>query len=289
MKLVSKIIHQLVKQLRAEELFVQLGKYSPFFTKFLPLPSEFSMQDVRVVKRDGVIFKLMLSDYMQWHLFADLPDLSWREAVKCLRNDTMVLDIGANCGHFSIKLAGYMNKAGFKNIKIHAFEPNPEVFNNLVNNLDLNPGIKEIVQCHSFGLGNKNEIRKLTYTWNNSGAGSVSKKGEEGLEVKIKRLDEVIGEIEPSSVTFIKLDVEGFEPEVFNGAWIVIEKYKPSIFFEMTPEWYKKNGADPEEIIQRLESLGYHLFGEKENRLLPFTWSGFATHHQYNIFATTHE
>ena len=80
--------------------------------------------------------------------------------------------------------------------------------------------------------------------------------------------------------------VEGFEPEVFKGGWNTISKYKPPIFFEVTPRWWKENNSTVEEVLDKLRALGYHFMIEHHNEMLPYEPSKFAARTQFNLLAT---
>ena len=105
MKAITQITHHIVGRMRLENLFAFLGKRTPFFNKFIPHPSYYHSRPKKIVVRDQVRFDLNVTDYMQWHVFAHLPDYSWKKAADYLRPNSHILDIGANCGAFSLKLA----------------------------------------------------------------------------------------------------------------------------------------------------------------------------------------
>ena len=243
MKAVTQIVHTLVKILRAEEVFVKLSRIHPAFRKFIPLPADYSKTSYRKILRDGTLFNVNLSDYMQWHLFADIPDNAVNLAIIHLKPQAIVLDIGANCGNFALKLGTYIVKKEISDLQIHAFEPNPWIYDRLQQNIKLNPGLDNVVLTHKLAVGSNNEIRGFNFQMENSGSGRIAESEiNSAAEVTIKRLDDIIDTLAPTNINFVKLDVEGFEPEVFRGAWKALLKYKPVLFFEVTPLWYKERG-----------------------------------------------
>ena len=52
-------------------------------------------------------------------------------------------------------------------------------------------------------------------------------------EVTVKRLDEIFCELSLDRLDFMKVDVEGFELEVFAGAKETLTTYRPIVFLEM--------------------------------------------------------
>lgn len=75
--------------------------------KLIPDRTFYSKRDIRTVSRQGVVFKLNLADFSQWQVFAGDNFAHVEAALKILAPDPegLILDIGANCGHFSLALA----------------------------------------------------------------------------------------------------------------------------------------------------------------------------------------
>ncbi|HEU5290846.1 MAG TPA: FkbM family methyltransferase, partial [Cyclobacteriaceae bacterium] len=90
----------------------------------------------------------------------------------------------------------------------------------------------------------------------------------------------------PSKIAFIKLIVEGFEPEVFKGGWNTISQYKPPVFFEVTEKWWKENNSTIEEVLDKLRGLGYRFVIEHYNEMLPYKPSAYTARTQFNLMAT---
>ncbi len=109
---------------------------------------------MKSVIRDGVNFQLDLSDYMQWHVFANLSEESWKLATQYLSTGAIVFDVSANIGAFSIKLA---RKAAMKGIQIHiyAFESKSLIIDRLRYNLVINNDLKKMVTIIPKGFGEK--------------------------------------------------------------------------------------------------------------------------------------
>lgn len=297
----NKVIHQVVINLGIEELLVRLRRKTYFlrrfvpahirhrFTsvgKFIPHSSSYAKNDSYFLVRDNTSFRINRSDYVQWRIFFGVPDNALRYAKQCLSSDSVVLDIGANCGAFSLKLATYAASQNLSNLQIHAFEPNPFVVRNYKNNLSLNPTTQKYIHVHAIGLGRESGEKSFHFPETNTGVGRVLQKDTNApFKVKIQQLDEFINKLDPPKISFIKLIVEGFEPEVFKGGWNTIKKYRPPIFFEVTEEWYRENNSSLEEVLNVLRELGYHFMGEYYNELVPYETSKFNALYQFNLLA----
>ncbi|WOK05577.1 FkbM family methyltransferase [Imperialibacter roseus] len=247
-----------------------------------------------IVVRDGVRFLIDRSDYMQWHILVGLPDNSWKTAAKKIerfdRYSTIhVFDVGANSGAFALKLAACFSDSYCDNISIHAFEPNPKMLKVLRDNCKLNPMLERMICIHPYGLGASNSMLPFSFSKDNSGAGRFDEKGTENVvSLTVKTLDEVCDNIEVNSLTFLKLDVEGFEPEVLKGARKTILRFKPAIYIEMTDKWFQQRGSSCKQILEYFWELGYQISVDNEKNLTPINRNDLhelESMFQYNILA----
>lgn len=145
---------------------------------------------------------------------------------KELQNSDLVIDIGANCGLYSII-------SGQKAVKTIAFEPINDNFETLKQNISLN-NLKEVVKIKNFALGNTEEKVKFNYNEYNTGTASRyrlrSKTIEKAVEIKI--FDNLqLNELKNSKNTLIKLDVEGMEVSVIEGMQQFISSTTKICFF----------------------------------------------------------
>jgi FkbM family methyltransferase len=185
--------------------------------------------------------------------------------------DGIVLDIGANLGSFTLPLA----KAN-PHLTFHAFEPQRIIYYQLCGNTLIN-GLDN-VHCHNFGLSNKRdrfEIELPDYaTETNIGAFSVDKEVRETeYECPTKGATETIvvfplDDGQHRDVRLLKIDVEGHELEVLEGATktILNNNYPPIIFeaWDWKP-WYQEKRTL---LFDYLKDLGYEITeGKNSNNL----------------------
>ena len=298
---VPQFIRKAVINAGAEEFFVRLRRRSnvirnlipvnlrskfPSVGRFIPNASDYPITDSYRLTRDRTHFQINRSDYVQWRLFYGVRDNALLEAKKHLQDGGIVLDIGASFGAFSLRLATHIFEQSV-NAQIHAFEPNPIVAKNYTYNLSLNPAIQNIVRLYPIGLGNEKGERSIAYEESNTGAGRVTdQQATHRTTIQIDRLDDWIELVKPSKIAFIKLIVEGFEPEVFRGGWKTISTHKPPIFFEVTEKWWKENNSTIEEVLDKLGALGYRFTIEHHNEMLPYEPARYASRTQFNLLAT---
>jgi FkbM family methyltransferase len=175
-----------------------------------------------------------LNDYVGRAAFfcGDLdPKISW-VCKKLVKPGDTVCDIGANIGIVTLLLARLVGKGG----KVLAFEPNPVCWNALQAAIDRNQ--MSNAMALPFALGATSEERTLSIPLDNAGAASLAdravRNSDKTTRVSVRTLDEVLTEHGIHSVQFMKLDVEGFESEVFKGSTRILEKLRPdAILFEM--------------------------------------------------------
>lgn len=123
-----------------------------------------------------------------------------------------ILDVGAHIG-----LATLFFKERYPNSTISSFEPNPNTYPLLEENIEIN-GLKK-VRTYNFGFGRKECIRDLYIDKSGNGAFSTASflknawNGEQKtkpIQIQIKRLSKHINE----SIDILKIDVEGAEWEI---------------------------------------------------------------------------
>ena len=297
----NKSIHQAVIKLGIAEFFVKLRRRANVLRRFVPVgirhkfasvgkfvpdSSSYPKDDDYFLTRDDTSFRINRSDYVQWRIFYGVRDNALKQAKECLTSDSVVLDIGANCGAFSLKLATFAARQNFKNVQIHAFEPNPVIAKRYSDNLVLNPAAQKFIHLHPVGLGKEAAEKSFHYPETNTGVGRVTTSDtDRSFKVKIHRLDDFVTELNPPKISFVKMIVEGFEPEVFKGGLKTFEKYKPAVFFEVTKEWYEENNSSVEEVLNILRGLGYGFKGEYYNEMIPYDPAKFRELYQYNLLA----
>lgn len=300
-----RFIHRLVIKSNLEEFFIALRKRVNVIRKFVPISirhkvgsigrvipqhESYPPNDSYLLTRDHTRFRINRSDYVQWRLFYGVRDNYLEEAMKVVKPNSIVLDIGSNFGAFSLRLASFIARKNYNDIKVHAFEPNPAAVKRISENLSLNPELADIVILHPVGLGDQKAKLPFYYETSNSGAGRIiNSDRDDKIFVDIETIDDFIDTINPQKVSFIKMIVEGFEPQVFKGAIKTIEKHRPHIFFEVTPEWYTEHHSSLSEILVPLKDLGYTFYGELHNELIPYDPQKFASLIQYNIFAVVEQ
>lgn len=206
---------------------------------------------------DGLRFMIDPAQYIDKIIFIEgLYEKRFLSFIRVLLpGNAVVLDVGANTGNHAI----YLSKVASQ---IHCFEPNPEAYERLVENIALN-GIRNI-QCHQLGLGNEDSVASfqvnLDGNLGNSGYVSDSAaplKNTKIIKLPIKRGDECIEQLRLQTIDFIKIDVEGLEPATLAGLQRTIAMYRPVVAFEFHGQHAKEG-----DFASIRSSLPGYLFAE---------------------------
>ncbi len=175
------------------------------------------------------------------------------------------IDVGANIGYFACLMSKLAGPSG----KVLAFEPEPQNFKLLERNIEINRLTN--VEAHACALGAREGAARLgLYKAANRGRHSlVDSEGKSSVEVPVRRLDDVTRESAPGvqSWSLVKIDVEGYEGLVLNGAAETLARTE-ILVIEYSPEYLKKSGVGSETIFENLSLHFSRIFHIQEARLV---------------------
>lgn len=151
---------------------------------------------------------------------------------RIVRPGDTVMDVGANIGLVTIWLSALVGPTG----KVFAFEPNPKLQDDLQATLRRN--MLSNVVLSTVALGSERTSLLLRVPRENVGKGSLVRHGDlngcESFQVPVVPLSDIVAEQKITSIRLIKIDTEGFEADVINGAEHVLRSIRPeAILFEM--------------------------------------------------------
>lgn len=187
---------------------------------------------------------------------------------KLISPESHIIDIGANIGWYTLHIARMLTSGS-----IHCFEPIPETFQKLQDNIQIN-GLSNIV-CNPIALSEKKQQLSFYYNPKQTGASSSRNITENDEVVKLEldsiTLDDYVAMKQLTQIDFIKCDVEGAELFVFQGASHVLTTFKPVVFTEMLRKWAAKFGYHPNDIMQLFHNLGYEAYYVEDGSLNKIT------------------
>lgn len=149
----------------------------------------------------------------------------------------LCLDVGANIGNYSKLLLEETNS------KVISFEPMPFNFKKLSNNLS---DYSDRTILVNKGISSKSGTLDINYNENLPSFASFIRESNhheyvqnnETLEIEVISIDDFIRENHITEIDFIKIDVEGFESEVIEGAFETFNSIKPK-YVQIEYGWHQ--------------------------------------------------
>jgi FkbM family methyltransferase len=214
-----------------------------------------------VIRQNGFVITKQLDQsipFILWRAGSYEPALSamFREF---LRPGDTFFDIGANVGYFTLLAASRVGKTG----KVHSFEPNPPVFRELERNVALN-GFDQVIP-NDCALSDRAEMVEL---WVNpevdSGLSSLRRTSEiltQTITRRAIRLDDYVVQNQIGKIRAMKLDVEGAEQLVLQGAQTLLTSVlKPDVIaLESVQSHAVAFGRTTDAVVQFLVAKGYRV------------------------------
>lgn len=230
--------------------------------------------------RDGLAFIAQPALPIGWHItmFGTYEPELRRILGALLGPGCVAIDVGANIGWHTSLMARLVGPDG----RVLAVEANPSVRERLAANLAINRLHQvEVIPCalaagagrvSFFGPGGDDPESA-----NGHVTDSTRMTGDplNLLTVEARTLDAVVEAEGLSRVDVIKIDVEGFEWPVLQGAERTLRRFKPHVVFEYLKEYADRGGATPECLTTFFDAQGYGLFSMSRNwaeRLSPASW-----------------
>lgn len=170
-----------------------------------------------------------------------------------IKQGDIVIDVGAHIGSFTLKAGRKVRDKG----KVFALEPTSDNFKLLEKNILLN-GFQSICTPINAGAGSSEKKSKIRI-YAKSGADSFfARQSDYGFmreeEVNVITLDSIAVKMKLDRVDFVKINVEGFELEVLNGARNILKNFHPKLALQVH-EFAVKIDA----LTDFLRSSGYEL------------------------------
>ncbi len=179
-----------------------------------------------------------------------------RFIVKYIRNGMQCMDVGAHFGYYSMLLSKHFG------CTVYSFEPTPYSVGILKRHIQLN-NLEEKVHVEQKAISNK-EGRAILYVQDTAGAVSNSvvdyhhsNENKTPTEVVTTTIDRVC---EKRYIDFIKIDTEGVEFDVLQGAIATIRRCRPVILLALHPLALETKGDSLERIWSLIRNNDYLIY-----------------------------
>jgi FkbM family methyltransferase len=207
-----------------------------------------------LVEREHLTWSIDPTDYVQSQLFWYGTRDKWEiyHLRRLLAHGAVILDAGANFGYYSLVLAHFLQR----NCTVYAFEPNPATYQRLSLNISLN-GMGDVIHAQRLGLSDYAGEAALVEQVGNTGATALV----EGRGVRVTTLDSFVRANNVGRVNLIKIDVEGMERSVLQGARELIETTPAlMILIEVHPHTLRRAGTSADDLIEDVRRLGFEIY-----------------------------
>ena len=170
-----------------------------------------------------------------------------------------VVDIGANCGYYSLLAAQAVGPQG----QVHCVEPNPFLHHNLTRSFAIN-GYKQ-VKLHKVAFSAKEEEVTLYLPGSFSGGATIyeipSSYTVHGAVMTVKvpavNFAEYFSDLKAD---VIKIDIQGAEPHLVDGLLMIAEKIKTlHLLVEYAPILWIAAGFDPKSVLERFTKNKFNI------------------------------
>jgi FkbM family methyltransferase len=195
-------------------------------------------------------------------VYGEYSELETRFLAQWLRPDDVVVEAGANIGPITVPLARAVGPGG----RVFAYEPQRLVFQLLCCNLALNELGNVVARPHALGgrAGTARVPAIPPSAAHNFGGVALAAAGAEGEPVAVERIDD----LGLAACRLVKIDVEGMETEVLEGARATIARVRPLLYVE------NDRAERSPALIGLVQSLGYRAFWHLPPLFNPANFAG---------------
>lgn len=170
-----------------------------------------------------------------------------------LNKGDVAIDIGANIGAFTVLAAGIVGDTGH----VYAYEPDPEVFERLKENIALNmltnvTAVNEAISGTT-GQGELALHDKSAYNSITESTDGRDNANADHVTISLRGIEDAINGVKEGRVDLIKMDCEGAEYDILQH----LSKETASKIRQISMELHVVDGHDPAEITQNLTRTGF--------------------------------
>jgi len=206
---------------------------------------------------DGITYKLDLSKlvHSQMYFYGYWEKYTTKLFDKYIIPGMTVMDIGASTGVHTLRMAKLVGITGL----VYAFEPSNWMYERLCENISLNNFHNIVVE--KFALSEVDA--KAIFLSEQHDRVDKKQNSREYIKMDYVKLDTYVKRMTINKIDFIKIDVDGYETRVLEGAKQTIKKNLPIMVIEMGRGLQEAYERSLEELITLLESFGYKFYNEK--------------------------
>jgi FkbM family methyltransferase len=162
-----------------------------------------------------------------------------------LRSDELFVDIGANVGTYTVLAAGVVGAS------VISIEPIPKTFSRLQRNIRYNDLLAE---AHCIGISSQAGVLHFTDGLDAMNRVALEHESIQKVTVPVRTLDEICDDRDPA---VIKIDVEGHELAVLNGATSILSSKTLNVVIMETNESGALFGVSDDQLVVVMAKFGF--------------------------------
>jgi FkbM family methyltransferase len=166
----------------------------------------------------------------------------------------IAIDVGAHSGYHTLTMATCVGPKG----RVIGFEPTAWAYERLRANVELNWNAMPQIQVLHLGLSNEVAENKPMPVLCGYRVDGKLVSAQDVLS--FTALDRHVADYSLPRIDFIKCDTDGWEAHVFEGAAKTLDRFHPTIEFELHPDALALAGRSAEELLVMLKDHGYRFF-----------------------------
>jgi len=167
-------------------------------------------------------------------LYKTHEPLTTHMLIEELHEGMVCIDIGSNIGYYACLESNLVGKSG----KVLAIEPSPQNFEYLKKNLKLQKFQNS--EVYNFACGNKDGQTDFFISDRSNWSRIVNDKEQktigdntQTIQVDIQKLDTFVNEQKLKKINLIRMDVEGYETDIYQGMKKTIQEFDPVLHIEI--------------------------------------------------------
>ena len=173
-----------------------------------------------------------------------------------MQHGDTVVDVGANIGFMSLISSVAVGDQG----QVHAIEAHPKTYNALCGNVKFN----NFTNTKTYNLASGEKQGHITFSDKKQDDRNSIASDSDGIDVEMKTLDSM--DFGDGPIALLKVDVEGYEKFVFEGAEQVLERTQ-CIYYESAADHFEEFGYDCVQLNDILRAKGFELFKHSADML----------------------
>lgn len=200
-----------------------------------------------------------------YRIYKQRFESGWHHLQQFVRPDTLIIDVGANVGFFTLPFAQWVSgNSG----RVLAVEPEPENVRSLIAAV-ASSATRDRIEVVEAAIADTTEERFLAL---NPANPADHRLASHGIAVRGTTLCRLVDERGRPPVSLLKIDVQGAELMVLRGASELLERDGPAIYLELDDGALTMAGTADHEVIDFLSRHGYGMNRlEADGRIVPLS------------------